>query len=93
MMPVVKAKAAAPESTGEGFHFRVPCFTEIDPERIRDHLRRDHFFWLDLTDPGRRQLDRLRDLFGFHPLAIEDSEDFGQRPKLDSYGDYVFLVF
>ena len=36
---------------------------------------------------------KLQQLFGFHPLAIEDSEEFHQRPKLDNYGDYVFLVF
>jgi magnesium transporter len=92
-MPVGKAKAVAPESAGEEFQFTAPCFTEIDPERIRDQLERDHFFWLDLTDPDRAQLATLRDLFHFHPLALEDTSDFGQRPKLDSYGDYVFLVF
>ncbi len=92
-MPVGKARAAPPESAGEDFRFTVPCFTDIDPERIGDHLRRDHFFWLDLTGPDHEQLHRLQDLFGFHPLAIQDSEDFGQRPKLDNYGDYVFLVF
>ena len=31
-------------------------------------------------------------MFRFHPLAIEDSENFGQRPKLDDYDDFVFLV-
>jgi len=34
----------------------------------------------------------LRDVFEFHPLALEDSEDFGQRAKLDDYDDFVFLV-
>ncbi len=29
---------------------------------------------------------------GFHPLAIEDAMHFGQRPKLDEYDDFVFLV-
>ena len=33
------------------------------------------------------------ELFGFRPLALENSEHFHQRPKLDNYGDYVFLVF
>jgi magnesium transporter len=92
-MPVGKAKAAAPESAGEEFRFVVPCFTKIDEAQIRDHLERDHFFWLDITDPGNAEIAQLRDLFGFHPLALEDSEDFGQRPKLDNYGDHVFLVF
>ena len=71
----------------------VPCFTSIDEARIRDHLERDHFFWLDLTAPSHDDLAKLRELFGFHPLALEDTEHFGQRPKLDNYGDYVFLVF
>ena len=50
------------------------------------------FFWLDLEQPGPDDFAVLRDVFGFHPLAIEDSEHFGQRAKLDEYGDFVFLV-
>ncbi len=50
------------------------------------------FFWLDLEQPGEEDFAILRDVFGFHPLALEDSEHFGQRAKLDEYGDYVFLV-
>jgi magnesium transporter len=34
----------------------------------------------------------LRDVFGFHPLAVEDAIEFGQRPKIDEYGDYALLV-
>ena len=50
------------------------------------------FFWLDLEQPDADDFAVLRDVFGFHPLAIEDSENFGQRAKLDEYGDFVFLV-
>jgi magnesium transporter len=90
-MPVGKAKAAtAPD---DEFRFVVPSLTVVDEKAIKDHLRRDEFFWLDLTAPGPEDLARLRELFGFHPLALEDSEHFAQRPKLDDYGDYVFLVF
>jgi magnesium transporter len=92
-MPVGKAQVSNQEHPDEEFCFVVPCFTEIDEPAIRDHLERDHFFWLDLTSPSAQDLAKLRELFGFHPLAIEDTEHFGQRPKLDSYGDYVFLVF
>jgi magnesium transporter len=92
-MPVGKAKATAREDAAEAFRFVVPCFTQIDEARIRDHLKRDHFFWLDLTAPDSEERAKLRELFGFHPLALEDIEHFGQRPKLDSYGDYAFLVF
>ncbi len=92
-MPVGKAKAAAAGTQGEDFRFAVPCFTAINEAAIRDHLERDHFFWLDLTAPGPAELAKLGELFGFHPLALEDTEHFQQRPKLDNYGDYVFLVF
>ena len=50
------------------------------------------FFWLDLESPDADDFAILRDVFAFHPLALEDSENFGQRAKLDEYGDYVFLV-
>lgn len=50
------------------------------------------FFWLDLHRPTHEDFAVLRDVFGFHPLALEDSEDFGQRAKLDDYDDFVFLV-
>jgi magnesium transporter len=36
--------------------------------------------------------DVLLNLFRFHPLTVEDAEDFGQRPKLEDYDDYVYLV-
>jgi magnesium transporter len=92
-MPVGKAKAASAANAGEEFRFEVPCFTRIDEARIRDHMARDHFFWLDLTALSAGDLAKLRELFGFHPLALEDAEHFGQRPKLDNFGDYIFLVF
>lgn len=37
-------------------------------------------------------LEGLGALFGFHPLALEDVLNYGQRPKLEDYGDYHFLV-
>jgi magnesium transporter len=90
-MPVGKARAASAKD--DQFRFVVPCFTEIDEGRIRDQLERDHFFWLDLTAPGHDDLARLHEIFRFHPLALEDTESFGQRPKLDNYEDHIFLVF
>ncbi|HTR20744.1 MAG TPA: magnesium/cobalt transporter CorA [Gemmatimonadales bacterium] len=50
------------------------------------------FFWIDLHEPTEGDFSVLRDVFHFHPLAIEDSEHFGQRSKLDDYDDFVFLV-
>ena len=90
-MPVGKANAAA-EKSGAA-KFSVPCFTSIDERQIQDHIERDHFFWLDLTSPSHEDVVRLGSIFGFHPLALEDTASFGQRPKLDDYEDYIFLVF
>jgi magnesium transporter len=71
----------------------VPCLDNVDEAAIKEFLARDQFFWLDLTAPSTEEIESLRELFGFHPLALEDSTHFGQRPKLDSYGDYSFVVF
>jgi magnesium transporter len=93
-MTVGKAQAKQPEEASiHGFACTVPCMDTIDEAAIRDHLAGDQFFWLDLTSPGRAELEKLRELFGFHPLALEDALHFGQRPKLDAYGNHVFMVF
>jgi magnesium transporter len=57
-------------------------------------------FWLDLPAPGEPEYALLKDLFGFHPLAVEDVMVEVQRPKLESYAlvgdsqkaEYFFLV-
>lgn len=50
------------------------------------------FLWLDLSagDPANERL--LSEVFGFHPLAVEDADHFGQRPKIEDFGDHVYLV-
>lgn len=49
--------------------------------------------WFDLTRPSADELQVLRDEFKFHPLALEDATRGAQRPKVDSYGEYYFVVF
>jgi magnesium transporter len=62
-------------------------------ETVKALLESGARFWLDLIDPGPEEQDAfLRDTFGFHPLALEDAANFGQRPKLDIYDDFVMLV-
>jgi magnesium transporter len=64
-----------------------------DRVAIESRLTTGEFFWLDLHDPGEEDFRLLRDVFKFHPLALEDSEQFGQRPKLEDYDDFIFFVF
>ena len=61
-------------------------------ENVEGLLATDSFFWIDLHQPSEDDFAILRDVFNFHPLALEDSEHFGQRAKLDDYDDFVFLV-
>jgi magnesium transporter len=42
-------------------------------------------FWLDMNKPTDEELALLDDVFGFHPLAIEDTIQYNQRPKIESY--------
>lgn len=48
--------------------------------------------WLDVLNPGGEEAVLLRDTIGFHPLAVEDCVRGRQRPKVDRYSDYLFLV-
>jgi len=48
--------------------------------------------WIDVRSPDAAQLELLRERFDFHPLTIEDCAHLDQRPKLEEYGDHIFLV-
>ena len=65
----------------------------VDLDAIRALHEREEFFWLDLDDPSDADLDALGELLGIPDLAVEDSKEFGQRPKLDDYGERVLIVF
>jgi magnesium transporter len=65
----------------------------IDERAIDELTARGEFFWLDLAEADDAALQRLGERFGWHPLALEDTLHFGQRPKLDRYGDHMLLVF
>ena len=48
--------------------------------------------WLTLEHPREADREWLEREFGFHPLAIEDVASRNQRPKLDAYDEYLFIV-
>lgn len=53
----------------------------------------DNFVWLDIQNPGEKEVALLEREFGFHPLVLEDVVRLRQRPKLEEYGNFYFLVF
>jgi magnesium transporter len=71
----------------------MDVLTAVDRDRIASDLDVGHQFWVDLSQPTNEEIDRLGELLGFHPVAIEDTREFGQRPKVDVYEDHVLLVF
>ncbi len=67
--------------------------TEVDPAQLAGLRDADEFFWLDLLHPSAAEVDTLGTELGLHPVAMKDSEEFGQRPKVDAYAEHAFLVF
>ncbi len=69
-------------------------FTNInDPDRISDLCAMaPNIVWVDVSDPTGQDFDDLAREFGFHPLAIEDCLNEHQRPKVEEYQGYYFIV-
>jgi magnesium transporter len=65
----------------------------FDAEEIRGLDAAGQFFWLDLDTPSNDELAELGRILRLPPLAIEDSQEFGQRSKIDDYGDRLLVVF
>lgn len=66
---------------------------EIGIEDISEVIKQnDAFVWLGLREPNTALLEKIQEEFGLHELAIEDTRTAHQRPKLEEYGDSLFLV-
>jgi magnesium transporter len=66
----------------------------MPPEQaLREARRRKGgFAWIGLHQPEAEHLAEIAEVFGLHPLAVEDAVQAHQRPKLERYGDTLFLV-
>jgi magnesium transporter len=58
------------------------------PDRPGD----DGLTWVDVVDPTPDELERVAAVFGLHPLTIEDMAHRRQRPRIESFDDYVFIA-
>src|SRR6476620_2062628 len=52
----------------------------------------DKFVWIGLHEPSEELLQQVQQEFGLHDLAIEDAHRAHQRPKLETYGETIFIV-
>jgi magnesium transporter len=50
------------------------------------------FVWLGLYEPDDALLDKLQEEFGLHDLAVEDAKHAHQRPKIEAYGQSLFVA-
>jgi magnesium transporter len=66
---------------------------DIPPDEIHEYLDEPGcFVWVALADAEPQMLDKMQEQFGLHPLAVEDARQGHQRPKLEEYGDSLFVV-
>ncbi|QPK65686.1 magnesium/cobalt transporter CorA [Methylomonas sp. LL1] len=66
---------------------------DVDIEHISDAIKQpDSFIWLGLREPNPQLLAKIQDVFGLHELAVEDAHSAHQRPKIEEYGDSLFIV-
>lgn len=68
--------------------------TGLSPEDLNLPLQdREGLLWVDLADePAEVCTPILRETFDFHPLAVEDALEQSHVPKIDDWGQYVYLV-
>jgi len=64
-----------------------------DPRQIDRALAADgKVVWVDVLDPTDSDFARLAEELGFHPLSLEDCRTAHQRPKIEEYKGYYFVV-
>lgn len=63
-------------------------------DKVREIEAQGHegFVWVGLREPSQAQMQEVADVFGLHPLAVEDAVCAHQRPKVERYDDTLFLV-
>ena len=74
-------------------HIASREFTECPAAEISE-LRNDaqNVIWADVSDPTGQDFIELADEFGFHHLSIDDCRNQHQRPKVEEYPGYYFIV-
>jgi magnesium transporter len=66
---------------------------DIDSRAISEYLARPGcFVWVALREATDAELEEMREEFDLHELAVEDARHGHQRPKIEEYGDSLFVV-
>jgi magnesium transporter len=66
---------------------------DIDKGEISEYLARPGcFVWVALRDATEAELEEMREEFDLHELVVEDARHGHQRPKIEEYGESLFVV-
>jgi len=66
---------------------------DVELENVHKVLKeKNQFVWIGLFEPSEAILEKVQHEFGLHDLAIEDAHNAHQRPKLEMYGESLFIV-
>jgi magnesium transporter len=71
---------------------KAKCLVNPAIDQIRAEIRADGFAWIDLESPDDDDLEELGRHIKLHPLTIQSAKVFRQRPKIEDYDDYMYLV-
>ncbi len=76
--------------------FRYRAGKRLGPVDLADpqcaQVDENEFVWIGVTDPTHEELLLLAERFGLHPLAVEDAIKANQQPKVEIYGEQLFIV-
>jgi magnesium transporter len=77
-------------------HYVLGQRQQADPLTLAEAASRPRsgssFVWVSLHEPAGAQMQEIHQLFGLHELAVEDAEHAHQRPKLERYDDFHYIV-
>jgi len=71
---------------------KTRCLHNPAMDEVRAQIRADGFCWIDLEAPDDDDLQEVARHINLHPLTIDDAKTFRQRPKIEDYADYMYLV-
>lgn len=99
--PTPRPEPAAPEPADADSVVQAALYRDgvrvSTPESLADTFRElreqpDGMAWIGLARPTEAELHSLAAEFDLHPLAVEDAMEAHQRPKLERYGETLFVV-
>jgi len=78
------------------FDYDTKVFQEREVEQVEECLpfkESSTVTWINIEGIDSNVIKKISDIYGVHSLVLEDIVSTGQRPKMEDYGDYIYIVF